>query len=349
MDFFFAGFAVQHSIFHCARRFAIISLMRVCFNGLCFASRRTAAVDEETQTVTDFHRSINPDGVIIQDTGGGGTSVQTNLSNIYVETAENSHNCNKTTSNTRSKLLSLLTLNNLDKKLTLLRCHKMDINDTQNHQQQLHNQNNHTNLNSNQFDVNLLNRNHNINNNNNNKNDLTKMDTTPSTTNPSTMSSHHLLIVDTNSNEMSATTTTFQYSPTNQLLNERIGDLSVSGNEFENMEHCHSNSNSFSETNLNMNLNSEQHLLQVIQLKSARINDLEQLLRTKDNEIAELKSHLDKFQSVFPFSSRGRKGGVHGANGQRQRAQGISAEPQSESSVLELLQVTFPKYDKDER
>lgn len=327
--------------------------MRVCFNGLCFASRRTAAVDEEPQTVSDFHQSINPDGaIIIQDTGGGGTSVQTNLSNIYVETADNSHNnCDKTTSNTRSKLLSLLTLNNLDKKLTFLRGGKMDINDTQNHQQQLHNHNNNqTNINSNQFDINLLNRNHNNNiNNNNNKNDLTKMDTTPSTTNPSTISGHHQLIVDTNSNEMSATNTTFQYSPTNQLLNQRIGDLSVSGNEFENMDHSHTNSNSFSETNLNMNLNSEQHLLQVIQLKSSRINDLEQLLRTKDNEIAELKSHLDKFQSVFPFSSRGRKGGVHGANGQRQRAQGISAEPQSESSVLELLQVTFPKYDKDER
>lgn len=328
--------------------------MRVCFNGLCFASRRTAAVDEETQTVSDFHQSINPDGVIIQDTGGG-ACVQTNFSNIYVETVENSHNCDKTTSNTRSKLFSLLTLNNLDKKLSFLRGGKMDINDTQNRQQQLHN--NHTNINSDQFDENSLNPNHNINNNNNNnnkKNDLTKMDTTPSTTNPSTTMSghhhHHQLIVDTNLNEMSTTTTTFQYSPTNQLLNQRIGDLSVSGNEFENMDHSHINSNSFSETNLNMNLDSEQHLLQVIQLKSARINDLEQLLRTKDNEIAELKSHLDKFQSVFPFSSRGgRKGGVHGANGQRQRAQGISAEPQSESSVLELLQVTFPKYDKDER
>lgn len=35
--------------------------MRVCFDGLCFASRRAAAVDEETQTVSEFH-----------DTGGGG-------------------------------------------------------------------------------------------------------------------------------------------------------------------------------------------------------------------------------------------------------------------------------------
>lgn len=91
----------------------------------------------------------------------------------------------------------------------------------------------------------------------------------------------------------------------------------------------------------------EKELLEVIQLKNIRINELENILRQKEVEVAELKSHLDKFQSVFPFS-RGRKTGAnHGV--QRQRAQGISAEPQSESSVLELLHVTFPKYDKEEK
>lgn len=91
----------------------------------------------------------------------------------------------------------------------------------------------------------------------------------------------------------------------------------------------------------------EKQLLEVIQLKNVRITELENILRQKEVEVAELKSHLDKFQSVFPFS-RGRKTGAnHGV--QRQRAQGISAEPQSESSILELLHVTFPKYDKEEK
>lgn len=176
------------------------------------------------------------------------------------------------------------------------------------------------------------------------------MDTTPTTITNTSTSSAHPLIVDTNSNEMATYDRAFPCSPTNLLLNERIGDLCVSGTDCQNMEHS-SLANPFSQTTFTANganiLSSEEHLLRVIQLKSARINELEHLLRCKENEIAELKSHLDKFQSVFPFSSRGRKGVQN--NGQRQRAQGISAEPQSESSVLELLHVTFPKYEKDER
>ncbi|XP_052898168.1 cGMP-dependent protein kinase, isozyme 2 forms cD4/T1/T3A/T3B isoform X2 [Anopheles moucheti] len=98
-----------------------------------------------------------------------------------------------------------------------------------------------------------------------------------------------------------------------------------------------------------------QELLKVVQAKDIRIRELEDLLRQKHDEVAELRSHLDKFQSVFRtgggatgVSPGGRKLGTHGGV-QRQRAQGISAEPQSESSVLELMHVTFPKYDKEER
>lgn len=90
----------------------------------------------------------------------------------------------------------------------------------------------------------------------------------------------------------------------------------------------------------------EQKLLTIVQEKVGRIKELEGRLRQKENEIAELRSHLDKFQSVFPFS-RARQAGVNGNMGQRQRAQGISAEPQNETSVLEMLHVTFPKYQKD--
>lgn len=135
-------------------------------------------------------------------------------------------------------------------------------------------------------------------------------------------------------------------SPTNYLLNQRIGDLSVGPVENLNaMEH----SSSFGSTTLMPEMTTEDHLLQVIHIKTQRINELENIVRMKDNEIAELTSHLDKFQSVFPFSNRGgRKSGVQVVTGQRQRTQGISAEPQNESTILEL-NVTFPKYDKEER
>lgn len=117
----------------------------------------------------------------------------------------------------------------------------------------------------------------------------------------------------------------------------------------------------------------EERFIQIIQAKELKIQEMQRALQFKDNEIAELKSHLDKFQSVFPFSRSsaagcaGTGGGAGSAGGsgsgpstatgatrksgqtfQRQRAQGISAEPQSESSVL-LEHVSFPKYDKDER
>lgn len=99
----------------------------------------------------------------------------------------------------------------------------------------------------------------------------------------------------------------------------------------------------------------EQELLKVIQARDIRIRELEDCLRHKHDEVAELRSHLDKFQSVFRSSGGaggvspgGRKMGAHGGV-QRQRAQGISAEPQRDISVLELMHVTFPKYDKEDR
>lgn len=93
----------------------------------------------------------------------------------------------------------------------------------------------------------------------------------------------------------------------------------------------------------------EQEFVRIIREKDQIIKELQDNLRRKNDEVAELKSHLDKFQSVFPFSSRSpaRKTGT--TNGQRQRAQGISAEPQSESSIMQMLSMRFQKYDKAER
>lgn len=96
----------------------------------------------------------------------------------------------------------------------------------------------------------------------------------------------------------------------------------------------------------------EMELIKVIQTKDLHLKELEALLNRKDEEIANLRSHLDKFQSVFPFSRS--QGGVitgrkMGRNLARQRATGISAEPQSQNSMHELLNVSFPKYEKQER
>lgn len=89
----------------------------------------------------------------------------------------------------------------------------------------------------------------------------------------------------------------------------------------------------------------EKDLIKIIQLKEVRIKELEQVVSMKNDEIVTLK---DKIQSVFSFSRTGAMGRKMGRNIQRQRAQGISAEPQSESSMTDLLNVTFPKYEKEE-
>lgn len=95
----------------------------------------------------------------------------------------------------------------------------------------------------------------------------------------------------------------------------------------------------------------EMELIKVIQTKDLHIKELEALVTRKDEQIANLRSHLDKFQSVFPFSrSQGVIAGRKmGRNLQRQRATGISAEPQSQNSMHDLLNVSFPKYEKQER
>lgn len=99
-------------------------------------------------------------------------------------------------------------------------------------------------------------------------------------------------------------------------------------------------------------LDSEQHLtckekelMKVIQIKDSKIQELNEMLVKKEDEIANLKSHLDKFQSVFSGFAMVRK---IGRNIQQRQRIGISAEPQSESSMRDLLNVSFPKYDKED-
>ncbi|PSN58154.1 hypothetical protein C0J52_01029 [Blattella germanica] len=79
----------------------------------------------------------------------------------------------------------------------------------------------------------------------------------------------------------------------------------------------------------------------LLQEKESRIRELEAQLRLRDQEILELRSHLDKFQSVFPYHIKNNQ-----LRPRKQRAQGISAEPQS---IQELSQQPFPTFDKNDR
>lgn len=78
------------------------------------------------------------------------------------------------------------------------------------------------------------------------------------------------------------------------------------------------------------------------------IRKLELKVKHQDDEIVELRSQLDKFQSVMPFAAA--PGGTKRAR--KQRAQGISAEPQSLKTIHELSllsQTTVPDFPKSSR
>ncbi|XP_057665840.1 cGMP-dependent protein kinase, isozyme 2 forms cD4/T1/T3A/T3B isoform X2 [Diorhabda carinulata] len=79
-------------------------------------------------------------------------------------------------------------------------------------------------------------------------------------------------------------------------------------------------------------------------LREQRLQELRQQLQQRENEICDLRSQLDKFQSVIrvqnPTSPKGMRP-------RKQRA-GISAEPQSEASILDLSKQTFTVHPKNE-
>lgn len=89
---------------------------------------------------------------------------------------------------------------------------------------------------------------------------------------------------------------------------------------------------------------SQQELQALLQSKDLRIHDLEAQLRLREQEILELRSHLDKFQSVFPYHIKNNQ-----LRPRKKRAQGISAEPQSHSTIQELSEQSFPAFDKNDR
>ncbi len=109
--------------------------------------------------------------------------------------------------------------------------------------------------------------------------------------------------------------------------------------------------------------NSVDDIKQQLEQKDTKIRDLEEQLQLRNEEITELRSQLDKFQSVFPFSNpvsptlnhhygncnNNNHFGITNSNfgrPRKQRAQGISAEPQT---IHDLSQKKFPTYPKNDR
>lgn len=84
--------------------------------------------------------------------------------------------------------------------------------------------------------------------------------------------------------------------------------------------------------------------------RDEEIKRLQQELALRNREIYELRSQLDKFQSVMAIthSHPASPKGLGGLRPRKQRA-GISAEPQSEQSILEMSSTTFPTIYKDEK
>lgn len=98
--------------------------------------------------------------------------------------------------------------------------------------------------------------------------------------------------------------------------------------------------------NVLANNNDNNNMQNLLLVREERIKELEQQLRSRDEEIQQLRSHLDKFQSVFPFHAGS---AVAARPRKQQRAQGISAEPQSHATIQELSKQKFPIYPKNDR
>ncbi|XP_052119469.1 cGMP-dependent protein kinase, isozyme 2 forms cD4/T1/T3A/T3B-like [Frankliniella occidentalis] len=112
-------------------------------------------------------------------------------------------------------------------------------------------------------------------------------------------------------------------------------------------------------------MGSVQELQALLADKEARIAELEAALRKRDDDMVQLRSHLDKFQSVFPYSYTQINNNLSapsspsgppspaapglttptGPRPRKQRAQGISAEPWNDELDLQ----DFPTIEKSDR
>ncbi|CAN7948445.1 unnamed protein product, partial [Ixodes hexagonus] len=92
-----------------------------------------------------------------------------------------------------------------------------------------------------------------------------------------------------------------------------------------------------------LSMGSVEELRDVVLRQERIIHDLRQVVTLRDEEILQLRSQLDKFQSVLiPYNRYSRSGR------RKERAQGISAEPQSLRSIQDLIQTKFQDYPKSD-
>lgn len=82
----------------------------------------------------------------------------------------------------------------------------------------------------------------------------------------------------------------------------------------------------------------------ILRQKDDRIRELTKKLQEKDEKILELNSQLDKYQSIIHVQTPTLVTGPR-----KQRAVGISAEPQAQKQLLAVGNKTFKKYSKTNR
>lgn len=92
-------------------------------------------------------------------------------------------------------------------------------------------------------------------------------------------------------------------------------------------------------------MGSVEELKDMVRKQEDAINKMNALLIEKEEELRQLRSLLDKYQSVFPVMSPNR---YSRSARRKERAQGISAEPQSLRTIQELIQAKFPEYPKSD-
>lgn len=84
----------------------------------------------------------------------------------------------------------------------------------------------------------------------------------------------------------------------------------------------------------------KQDLATLIKTKDEQIKVLQRQLSEKEAEIEQLRSQLDKYQSVLPKAL---------VQPRRYRAQGISAEPQTAKSIKDAAKNALIKHVKSNR
>ncbi|KAK7507940.1 hypothetical protein BaRGS_00000905, partial [Batillaria attramentaria] len=90
-------------------------------------------------------------------------------------------------------------------------------------------------------------------------------------------------------------------------------------------------------------MGSLQELEKLLRVKDDKIRELQRQVEEKDELIQQLVSKLDKFQSILPQTQTNM---IHGPR--KVRAQGISAEPQAMRSLQDMSGVKFRRYSKSE-